>query len=265
MNRPNKHDRLDRFDDLILSALASAGDAAGVIALRPGEASAVLMRQGIALPPADAEQAIARLFAAQRIAVGSEHVRILPAPAPRAERTTALRQLFAPNMMRSALWADASVATRRVWLELLMQCDADGSCAQLSRGELYYDVSEVEVEAALEFLLAAGRIERRPNGGIVLRNHARYRDARPRPRVTIGVPADWQPNESHAEFATRFALDLEREVDSFRAYAQQPQPAAGLWDREFARWLDHSRRLEAAEQDNDGTAKKGQGKTGRGD
>lgn len=60
------------------------------------------------------------------------------------------------------------------------------------------------------------------------------------------LPEDWTPTDEHINRAKNARLDLQREVDKFRAHAEENDRRAKSWNGAFTRWLinaeDYARR-----------------------
>ena len=51
------------------------------------------------------------------------------------------------------------------------------------------------------------------------------------------LPADWEPNSLHRERTEKEGLDLEREVEKFRAHAEANNRKVVEWNAAFTQWL----------------------------
>lgn len=55
------------------------------------------------------------------------------------------------------------------------------------------------------------------------------------------IPADWAPNDTHRQKAQNRSLDLDREVEAFRTYAEARDWRLVNWDAGFSNWLTKAR------------------------
>jgi hypothetical protein len=53
----------------------------------------------------------------------------------------------------------------------------------------------------------------------------------------LPLPADWKPNEKHAELATKRGLTLEFQAAKFMAHAETHARTAASWNGAFSQWL----------------------------
>ena len=63
---------------------------------------------------------------------------------------------------------------------------------------------------------------------------------KPRKKSATVLPAEWQPNANHQDFATENALNLDHEVSQFRAHAEANDRRQVSWDAAFRQWLGNA-------------------------
>ena len=57
------------------------------------------------------------------------------------------------------------------------------------------------------------------------------------------LPTDWQPNESHAEYAREQGVRLAAEATAFRTHAEATGRVMKDWDAAFRMWLTNAPRF----------------------
>lgn len=62
------------------------------------------------------------------------------------------------------------------------------------------------------------------------------------------LPADWAPNGTHQQKAQNRSLDLDREVEAFRTYAEARDWRLVNWDAGFSNWLTKARPTQRTER-----------------
>lgn len=180
MNHPAKPPPLEPLeprDEPVWLALLAAADNRARIVMRPGEAAAVLLMQGCPMQPRDAEAALARIMATGRIERDPGGLRVCIELVVRKLRTSSVYG----NLAHSSVWGSADPQVRRVWLALLVWSDDGVIAMPLDELASNAEVTRVELDAALEWLVADDRIERKPDGTLRLNRFSRMQPIQPRP------------------------------------------------------------------------------------
>lgn len=86
-------------------------------------------------------------------------------------------------------------------------------------------------------LMNRGGFTGEPGGGFTGEPGMKQTQKEPSTKRANLLPASWSPTAEHIERALADGLDLDREVQKFRAHAEEHERKAVSWNGAFTRWL----------------------------